>query len=155
MNRQSVRCDPVLRQQASASAGERAMPRVLIEVRRHYNTDEEVAILDAVFDALCSAFRQTPSDRNVRLMVYEPHRFACPPERCSPERYTHIAIDAFAGRSRDAKRALYRAIVENLEPLGIPRDHVSIVLREVPRENWGLRGGQAACDVDMASAIEF
>ena len=41
--------------------------------------------------------------------------------------------DAFAGRSLDAKRALYRAIVDRLEPLGIPRDHVMTVLREILR----------------------
>jgi hypothetical protein len=37
--------------------------------------------------------------------------------------------------------------------LGIPRDHVMIVLHEVPRENWGIRGGQAACDVDLGFKV--
>ena len=71
-----------------------------------------------------------------------------------PEMYTHVSIDAFAGRSLEAKRELYRAIVQNLEPLGIPRDHVKIMLREIPRENWGIRGGQAGCDVDLGFVIE-
>lgn len=65
-----------------------------------------------------------------------------------------MSIDAFAGRSVDAKRALYREIVEALEPLGIPRDHVSVVLRDVPTGNWGVRGGQAACDVELGFEIE-
>jgi hypothetical protein len=26
---------------------------------------------------------------------------------------------------------------------------VSITLKEIPTENWGIRGGQAACDVDL------
>jgi phenylpyruvate tautomerase PptA (4-oxalocrotonate tautomerase family) len=88
-------------------------------------------------------------------MAHEPHRFACPPDRKHPEAYTVVTISAFAGRSLDAKRLLYRSIVENLLPLGIPSDHVLILLQEVPRENWGVRGGQAACDVDIGFKIEI
>ena len=62
---------------------------------------------------------------------------------------TLITIDCFEGRSVDAKRDLYRNIVERLEELGIPRNHVTITVRDLPRENWGIRGGQAANDLDL------
>jgi phenylpyruvate tautomerase PptA (4-oxalocrotonate tautomerase family) len=130
------------------------MPSVLIEVRKVYSPDEEIALMEAVHAALREAFRILPTDRNLRLIAHEPHRFACPPERTRPELYTHVSIDAFAGRSLDAKRALYRAIVDNLGRLGIPADHVKILLRELPRENWGIRGGQAACDVDLGFKVD-
>ena len=110
--------------------------------------------MEAVHSALREAFKLLPGDRNVRLIAHEPHRFACPPDRSRPELYTHISIDAFAGRSLDAKRALYLSIVEKLEGLEIPRDHVKILLRELPKENWGIRGGQAACDVELGFKIE-
>jgi len=48
---------------------------------------------------------------------------------------------------------LYKEIVERLEPLGIPRDHVSITLRESATEDWGIRGGQAASDVDLGFTV--
>jgi hypothetical protein len=54
----------------------------------------------------------------------------------------------------DAKRRLYAGIVDNLEPLGIPRNHVKILLREIPAENWGIRGGQAGCDVELGFKID-
>ncbi|HVX95316.1 MAG TPA: tautomerase family protein [Polyangia bacterium] len=130
------------------------MPSVLIEIRRSIPADEETAIIDAVHAALREAFKILPGDRNVRLVAHAPHRFACPPERAKPDLYTHVSIDAFAGRSLDAKRALYRTIVLNLEALGIPRDHVKIVLREIPRENWGIRGGQAGCDVELGFKVD-
>ncbi|BBZ60783.1 hypothetical protein MMON_20840 [Mycolicibacterium monacense] len=38
-----------------------------------------------------------------------------------------MAIDCFAGRSVQAKRNLYREIVNALIRLGIPSDHVTIV----------------------------
>ncbi|MBK7542146.1 MAG: tautomerase family protein [Candidatus Competibacter sp.] len=130
------------------------MPSVLIEVRRCYTQEQEIAIMDAVHGALCEAFKIMPSDKNMRLIVHQPHRFACPPDREKPEFYTHISIDAFAGRSLDAKRNLYKAIVNNLEPLGIPKNHVKILLREISKENWGIRGGQAGCDVELGFRIE-
>ena len=64
--------------------------------------------------------------------------------RETPEYSTLISIDCLAGRSLDAKRKLYKAIVNNLEPLGIPKDHTKILLREIETQNWGLYGGQAA-----------
>jgi Tautomerase enzyme len=57
--------------------------------------------------------------------------------------------DAFPGRCIQAKRALYQAMVANLAPLGIPRNHLLITLRDIPLTDWGVRGGQAACDVDV------
>jgi phenylpyruvate tautomerase PptA (4-oxalocrotonate tautomerase family) len=60
-----------------------------------------------------------------------------------------VSIDAIEGRSLDAKRTLYQQIVGNLEPLGIPRDHVSILLRDIPPSNWGIRGGLPACEVAL------
>ena len=113
-----------------------------------------MGLIEAVHGAVREAFKIKAGDRNVRLVVHEPHRFACPPACEQPDAYTHITIDAFTGRSLDAKRNLYRAIVTNLEPLGIPKNHVKILLRESPRENWGIRGGQAACDVDLGFKVD-
>jgi phenylpyruvate tautomerase PptA (4-oxalocrotonate tautomerase family) len=130
------------------------MPSVLIEVRRRYSQEQEIALMEAVHLALREAFKIVPGDKNVRLVVHEPHRFAFPPAREKPEFYTHISIEAFAGRSLEAKRSLYKEIVNRLEPFGIPRDHVKILLREIPKENWGIRGGQAGCDVELGFKID-
>ncbi len=130
------------------------MPSILIEVRKKYRQEEEIALMEAVHAALLEAFRILPHDKNIRLVVHEPHRFACPPDREKPEFYTHISIDAFTGRSLEAKRNLYMAIVKNLEPFGIPKNHVKILLREIPKENWGIRGGQAGCDVELGFKVD-
>jgi phenylpyruvate tautomerase PptA (4-oxalocrotonate tautomerase family) len=130
------------------------MPSVLIEVRRQYTPAQEGALMEAVHRALREAFKILPGDKTVRLVVHEPQRFVCPPDRNTPDFYTHISIDAFAGRSLDAKRNLYQAIVTNLEPFGIPKDHIKILLREIPKGNWGIRGGKAGCDVELGFKIE-
>lgn len=125
------------------------MPTVLIETCLQREPAAEVAIMNAVHAALVEAFKIPVNDREVRLLVHAPHRFQAPPDRAHPELFTIIGIDAFAGRSVDAKRKLYRAIVDKLEPLGIPRDHVLTTVRDHPLENWGVRGGVAACDVNL------
>jgi hypothetical protein len=110
--------------------------------------------MEAVHSALREAFRILPGDRNVRLLVHEPHRFECPPDKEKPEYYTHISIDCFVGRSLEAKRLLYKTIVNNLSQYGIPENHVKIMLREISAENWGIRGGQAACDVELGFEVK-
>ncbi|WP_316348034.1 tautomerase family protein [Desulfuromonas acetoxidans] len=130
------------------------MPSALIEVRQQYSREVETGIMEAVHTALRESFKIMPHDRNIRLLVHEPHRFACPPDREKPEYYTHISIDCFAGRSLDAKRSLYQSIVNNLEPFGIPKSHVKIMLREITAENWGIRCGQAACDVELGFKVD-
>tara|TARA_R110001583_G_scaffold190499_2_gene354801 strand:+ start:127 stop:522 length:396 start_codon:yes stop_codon:yes gene_type:complete len=130
------------------------VPSVLIEVRQQYSAEVESGIMEAVHSALRESFKILPGDRNVRLIAHEPHRFECPPDREKPECYTHISIDCFAGRSVEAKRLLYKSIVSNLSQYGIPANNVKIMLREITAENWGIRGGQAACDVELGFEIK-
>jgi phenylpyruvate tautomerase PptA (4-oxalocrotonate tautomerase family) len=130
------------------------VPHVLIEIRRGCTADEEVAMMQAVHDALRHAFRIPAADRHVRLIAHLPHRFAVPPKLSAPERFVQVSIDAFAGRSIDAKRTLYMEIVQRLGALGIEPDHVSVLVRESSRENWGIRGGRAASDVDLGFEVE-
>lgn len=125
------------------------MPSVLIEVRQQYSSDAESQIMMATRSAICNVFKVPPADCNIRLIAHQPHRFECPSDCDKPAYYTHIGIDCFPGRTLETKRRLYRAIVTDLEPFGIPADHVKILVREVGRENWGIRGGQAACDVEL------
>lgn len=127
------------------------MPNAAIEVRKQYTRDEETSIIDAVHAAMMEGLKIPEWDKTVRLIVHEPHRF--PPTPGRDERYTLISIDLFTGRSLDAKKALYKAIVRNLAPFGIPGDHIKILLREIPAENWGIRGGVPASEVDLGFEV--
>jgi 4-oxalocrotonate tautomerase family enzyme len=129
------------------------MPKSLIEVRREYSPAEEAALIDAVHESLVVGFRIPPEDRGVRLIVHPPERFAVSPALSDPDRATIVTIDCFAGRSLEAKRRLYAQISERFEALGIPRNHVSVILHEVTQENWGTRG-QPASDVDLGFTVE-
>lgn len=128
------------------------MPSTLIEVRTQYTPAEEVALIDAVHAALVAAFRIPEDDRFLRVQTYEPHRTVDGLDAGTADDYTRVTIDCFSGRSIEAKRALYREIVERLEALGIRREKVSILLRESPAENWGW-GGIPASDRELGFEI--
>ena len=124
------------------------MPNATIEVRRRYTPEEESGIIDAVHAAIMEGLRIPEADKTIRLIVHEPHRF--PHES---ERYTLVDVDLFSGRSLEAKSRLYRAIVKNLAPFGIPSDRVKVLLRESGAENWGIRGGVPASEVDLGFEV--
>ncbi len=130
------------------------MPSTVIEVRRSYLPEQETQLLEAVHAALVEGFKIPSEDRCVRLVSYEPHRFICSPKRAQPDLDTVVTVTAFAGRSLEAKRNLYRGVVERLAKLGIPPDHVKIILNEVPKENWGLGGGRPASEIDLGFKVD-
>jgi hypothetical protein len=70
------------------------------------------------------------------------------------QRYTRVEVTLFAGRSMEAKPALYKAMVANLAALGVPEAEVKTVLIEVPRKNWGLCGGHPASEIDLGFRID-
>jgi hypothetical protein len=115
-----------------------------------------MALMEAVHAALVVALKIPDDDRDMVLRVHEPHRSFSSPRLTQPLKRTHIAIDLFEGRSLQTKRRLYQEIVTRLARLpglDIPPDHVLIRLRELPLANIGLRGGQAACDVDLGFEV--
>jgi phenylpyruvate tautomerase PptA (4-oxalocrotonate tautomerase family) len=135
-----------------AIAGEIDMPDVLAEVRKGWIADGGPRLLDAIHAGIVEALRTPEDDKVLRLVQHPPEDFAIPGS--AGERYTHIEITMFAGRTLAAKRALYRAIVRNLERFGVPPDDVKIILIEVAPESVGMRGGIAACDLDIGYAIK-
>jgi phenylpyruvate tautomerase PptA (4-oxalocrotonate tautomerase family) len=133
------------------------MPVTTLHIRTQYSEAQEVSLIEAVQSALLHTLKLPETDRNVMLQVHAPHRMITSPTLAQPEKRTVVEIAMFPGRSVDVKRRLYRAIVENLQTCAaaIPPDHVLICLREEPFEHWGIRGGQAASDVDLGFSTQI
>ena len=126
------------------------MPMTRIETGAGWLGERQQELIEAVQSALKAALKLPDWDRDVVLSEHA-HRIV-PPGRS--ERYTRVEVLLFDGRSPLAKRRLYAAIVDNLAALGVPRSEVKIARVEVPRENWGIRGGQCAADVELGFEIE-
>jgi len=123
------------------------MPLAKIEVRRSRPASEVKALIDAVYQAQREALKVPEGDRQIRYIEHKPEHFAVPPGKT--ENYTLVEITLFPGRSLDAKRILYRSIVRRFGELGISPTDIFIVLNEPPLDNWGIRGGVPASEVDI------
>ena len=112
----------------------------------------EMKLIEAVQSALVAAFRILERDRDVVLDLYEANRRIV--SHGHSERYTRVEIVGIAARSLEAKRALFKAIADNLQAVGVPRREMRILLIEPPAENWGVGGGLLASEVDMGFKID-
>jgi len=127
------------------------MPLAKIEVRKNWAPEQVQAIIEAIYLAQREALRVTESDRQIRFIEHRPEHFHVPPGKT--ENYTLVEITIFAGRSIEAKRSLYQAIVKNLGAIGIAPSDIFIVLHEEALENWGIRGGLPASEVDLGFKV--
>jgi phenylpyruvate tautomerase PptA (4-oxalocrotonate tautomerase family) len=128
------------------------MPLIRVEIREGWSSAEKARLLDAIHAATVEALRIPDEDRTQILTEHPADAFEFPPGK--GDRFTLIQVTMFAGRSLDAKRRLYQAVVGNLGRLGVPPSDVLIVLHEVALENWGVRGGTPASDVDLGFEVD-
>ena len=127
------------------------MPNTLIATRSGWITDP-AAVIDAVQSALREALKIPEWHRTLRLIEHLASHFAVPPDR--GEKFTLVEVTMFSGRSMGTKRTLYQALVRNLAALGVPSHDIKITLIEIPPENWGLRGGMPASELDLGFKID-
>lgn len=128
------------------------MPLVSISICKGRSQQEKKAIMNITHSALVECFRTPDSDRNQRIIEIEPENFEFSEGRT--KNFTIIEMAVFPGRSYEAKKKLYQTIVKNLGDLNIQPNDVLVVLREPPLENWGIRSGLPATEVDMGYKLD-
>ncbi len=112
----------------------------------------EPEIIEAVQSALLDALKIPDYDRDVVVDIHGAATRIVPTGRS--QHFTRLEIILFAGRSLEAKRGLYKAVVAKLSALGVPETEIKIVLIEVPPQNWGIRGGVPASEVELGFKID-
>lgn len=127
------------------------MPNARIEVRRSWTPERQQHLMESLHAALVEAFKIPERDRLIRFVEHSPDHFAVPPN--ATENYTLVEISMFPGRSLEGKRNLYKGIVSRFGAVGIEAEDIRIVLHEVPMDNWGIRGGIPASEVDLGFKV--
>jgi 4-oxalocrotonate tautomerase family enzyme len=129
------------------------MPLVRITIRSGKPASYKKALRDGVHNALVQTFKIPEHDRYQILHELDAEHFETPSAKT--ENVTMIEITAFKGRSNETKKQLYQAIVENLaKNPGIKGDDIMIIVHEPPLENWGIRGGKPASEVQLGFKVE-
>lgn len=126
------------------------MPRIRIETTVQIARPQAAALMKDVMDAIVEALSLLSDDRTVSIDIRDPALFVMKP----PYRY-FIEIMLFAGRSAEAKKRLFKAIINVMgDRHGIDGREVMIMLNEQPRGNWGLRGGVSGDELVFGYSIE-
>ncbi len=129
------------------------MPVVTIDILEGKGRKYKKAIQNGVHNALIEALKIPEGDRTQKLFEHSPEDFLFPGNYS--DAFTMLTIRMFEGRSMDAKRALYQAIVANLtDNPGIDGKDIFIMLDEHPKDNWGIRGGFPASELDLGYKVD-
>jgi len=99
----------------------------------------KAALSDIVHGCLQDAIGTPENKRFQRFFPLETDNFYYPQDRSN--QYTIIEIFMFEGRSIPAKKKLTRLLFERInQQLSIAVEDIEIVMVEVPKHNWGIRG---------------
>ncbi|MBI4773224.1 MAG: tautomerase family protein [Deltaproteobacteria bacterium] len=128
------------------------MPIVRIETRKGWTRQEKDRLIQALHESMVACLQIPEYDKLIRLVEYDREDFVTPPA-CTGN-YVLIEISLFSGRSLDAKRALYQTVVAKLSQMGVPANNIRVVLHEVPRDDWGIRGGVPASEVELGFKVD-
>jgi phenylpyruvate tautomerase PptA (4-oxalocrotonate tautomerase family) len=128
------------------------MPLITISMIAGRTREEKRAVSDAIHSALVDAFRIPENDYNHRIAEYAEENFIRPDGKS--EKYIIIELTVFPGRSKEAKKYLYKGIIERLSSLGVPKDDVLITINEPQLSNWGIRGGIPADEADIGFKLD-
>jgi phenylpyruvate tautomerase PptA (4-oxalocrotonate tautomerase family) len=127
------------------------MPLVKIELTEGLDRGTLIKLRDLVMDAVVESLKLVPDDRNIRIVEYKPGLF----QMKAPYEIL-IEITMFLGRSKAAKKKLYKLIVDSLfDNLKIEKNKVFIVINEQPLENWGIKGGIPADEVQLGFDVNI
>lgn len=115
------------------------MPQTKIYGYAAFIAAHRTAISDTLQACMVEGLNYPPEKRFQRFIPMQPEDFVHSGDRT--EKYLVIEISLFAGRSIDAKKQLIRLIYQKLNTaLEIAPNDIEIILYEVPRHNWGVRG---------------
>lgn len=129
------------------------MPHATIHRLSGSTSPDRRAIVEAVNRAMIDALKVPEDTHPVRLSEYDADSFLIPGQ--SSPAFTLVEATIYPGRSLETKRRLYARLIEGLGELGIAGEDIRVVLYEVPREDWGLRGGMPASEIDLGFDVEI
>lgn len=106
-------------------------------MRKHLE-HSRAGISEALHRAAVQSLR-IPADKCFqRFFPMEEGDFVFPSDRS--ERYTIVEVSLMAGRTAEARKALVRAVFDELAEIGIAAQDVEVTLFESEGANWGFRG---------------
>lgn len=55
-----------------------------------------------------------------------------------------VRVEMWEGRTEKQKEILIKNITKVFEEIGVNPDHLTVIIHDIPKSNWGMRGEQAS-----------
>jgi len=55
-----------------------------------------------------------------------------------------VEVNMWKGRTDEQKADVIKGITSVFEKQGVPKEHTTVILRDVDKSNWGMKGEQAS-----------
>ena len=55
-----------------------------------------------------------------------------------------VQVEMWEGRTDDQKEKLIKGITKAFEEIGVKPEHLTVIIHDVPKSNWGMLGKQAS-----------
>jgi len=55
-----------------------------------------------------------------------------------------VIVETWEGKTGEQKAKLIKGITKAFEDIGVKPEELSIIIHDVPKSNWGMRGEQAS-----------
>ncbi|WP_408602177.1 tautomerase family protein [Pseudomonas sp. PLMAX] len=129
------------------------MPIVRVEDPVSRDADTQHAVIETIYGCLKSVFKVSDEELQARYVCYDKEHIRSPGDRSE---FIQIEITVFKGRHLETKRQLYQSISKSIAALLNISEHAPLILLlEQEPENWGMRGGVPASEIDFGYAISI
>jgi len=115
-------------------------------ITTNFALEDESAFIDAFHDTMMCVLKIPEHDR---LVVLDQKIQGLYPPTNSSGKYMLFEIKMFSGRTLETKKELYNKLFSLAKSVGVDGSQVNVILQDIEKINWGIRGGQPASEVDL------
>ena len=115
-------------------------------ITTNFILEDESVFIDEFHNKMMSVLKIPEHDRQV-VLDQKTKGFYQPTN--SSGKYVLFEIKMFSGRTLETKKKLYKKLFALANSVGVEGSNVNVILEDIEKHNWGIRGGQPASEVDL------
>lgn len=115
-------------------------------ITTNFILEDESSFIDEFHNKMMSVLKIPEHDRQI-VLDQKSKGFYQPTN--SSGKYIIFEIKMFSGRTLETKKKLYKELFALAISFGFEGSNVNVILEDIEKQNWGIRGGQPASEVDL------
>ena len=115
-------------------------------ITTNFILDKESSFIDEFHNKMMSVLKIPEHDRQI-VLDQKTQGFYQPTN--SSGKYILFEIKMFSGRTLETKKNLYKELFALANSVGVEGSNVNVILQDIEKVNWGIRGGLPASEVDL------